>query len=145
MIAEDRFERGLRRIGAEQEMFLVDKGWRPAPRAREVLERLGSGSFTTELALYNLEANVEPRLLEGECFSALEARLRELVQEVRAAAAGLEAEVVLTGILPTLGKSDVTLDNLTPSERYRALDRALSQMRGGSPYRLRIEGADELH
>ncbi len=145
MIAENRFERGVRRIGAEQEMFLVDKGWRPAPRAREVLERLGSGSFTTELALYNLEANVEPRLLEGECFSALETRLRELVQEVRAAAAGLEAEVVLTGILPTLGKSDVTLDNLTPSERYRALDRALSQMRGGSPYRLRIEGADELH
>jgi len=144
MLSEGCLESGVRRIGAEQEMFLVDKGWRAAPVATEVLKRL-DGPFGTELALYNLEANLQPCTLGGTCFSDMERRLSKLVQEVRAAAAEVEAEVVLTGILPTLSKSDVTLDNLTPTPRYHALNLALSAMRGGAPYKLRIEGADELH
>lgn len=145
MLAEGLIESGVRRIGAEQEMFLVDKGWRAAPKATEVLERLDCNRFGTELALYNLEANLEPCTLGGSCLSEMERRLAELVQEARSAAAELEAEVVLTGILPTLTKSDVSTRNLTPRDRYHALDRALSAMRAGNPYKLRIEGADELH
>jgi CBS domain-containing protein/gamma-glutamylcysteine synthetase len=144
MLSEERIESGVRRIGAEQEMFLVNEGWRPAPGALEVLEKL-DGPFATELALFNLEANVEPRLLEGRCFRDLEERLKELVAEVREAAAEVGDHVVLTGILPTLSKSDVSLDNLTPINRYKALDDALSAMRNGAPYKLRIEGADELY
>ena len=144
MLAEGRFESGVRRVGVEQEMFLVNEGWRPAPAALDILERL-DGPFGTELALFNLEANVEPRFLEKRCFSELEKRLDELIGQVREAAGVVGAEVVLTGILPTLSKSDVTLDNLTPINRYRALDAALSTMRNGAPYKLRIEGADELN
>jgi hypothetical protein len=144
MLSEERIESGVRRIGAEQEMFLVNEGWRPAPGALEVLEKL-DGPFATELALFNLEANVEPRLLEGRCFRDLEERLKELVDQVREAAAEVGDHVVLTGILPTLSKSDVSLDNLTPIKRYKALDDALSAMRNGAPYKLRIEGADELY
>src|SRR6056297_567983 len=144
MLAEGLIESGITRIGAEQEMFLVNDGWRPAPAALEILEKL-DGPFGTELALFNLEANVEPRLLEGRCFRDLEVRLEELVNQVREAAAEIGEQVVLTGILPTLSKSDVTLDNLTPTKRYKALDDALSAMRSGEPYKLRIEGADELN
>jgi CBS domain-containing protein len=36
LIDEDRIESGVRRLGAEQEMFLVDRALRPAPLAREV-------------------------------------------------------------------------------------------------------------
>ncbi len=144
MLAEGRFESGVRRMGVEQEMFLVNEGWRPMPAALEVLERL-DGPFGTELALFNLEANVEPRLLTKRCFSDLEKRLDTLIGEVRRAAEEVGAQVVLTGILPTLSKSDVTLDNLTPINRFRALDAALSAMRNGEPYKLRIEGADELN
>lgn len=144
MLAEGLFESGVRRIGVEQEMFLVNDGWRPTPAALDVLERL-DGPFGTELALFNLEANVEPRLLEGRCFSDLEKRLETLIEEVRTAASEVGAEVVLTGILPTLSKSDVSLDNLTPINRYKALNAALSAMRNGEPYKLRIEGADELN
>ncbi len=144
MLDEDLFETGVRRIGAEQEMFLVNEGWRPAPVALEVLDRL-DGPFTTELALYNLEANIEPRELTGSCFSSLESRVHELVNQARAAAAEVGADVILTGILPTLLRSDVTLDNITPYERYYALNAALSQLRGGEPHRLQIEGIDELY
>ena len=144
MLAEGCFETGIRRIGAEQEMFLVNEAWRPATTALEILDRL-EGPFTTELALYNLEANVEPRVLEGGCFSDLQARLEELVEQARDAAATVATEIALTGILPTLTKSDVTLDNITPRTRYYALNDAFAAARGGEPYKLRIQGADELH
>ena len=61
MLQEERFETGVRRIGAEQEMFLVTRACRPAPIAMDVLEKLDSPSFTTELARFNLEANLTPR------------------------------------------------------------------------------------
>lgn len=143
MLQGGMIERGVRRIGAEQEMFLVNRGWRPATVALDVLERL-EGPYTTELALFNLEANLEPRLLEGRCFSDMEARLSELVEGAREAAAGSEADVALVGILPTLSKSDLSMDNITPRARYFALNEALLKMRGGEPYKLRIEGTDEL-
>lgn len=144
MVADGLFESDVRRIGAEQEMFLVNEGFRPAPVALEVLERL-EGPFTTELALYNLEANVEPRELTGPCFSTLEARVQDLVEAARAAAAEHAADVILAGILPTLLRSDVTFENITPLERYYALNAALAQLRGGEPHRLQIEGIDELY
>mgnify|MGYP006281544281 CR=1 FL=1 len=144
MLSRDMMERGIRRIGAEQEMFLVNPGWRPAPVAMELLDKL-KGPYTTELALFNLEANIEPRVLTGRCFSDLEARMQELVDRVRLAAAEVEADVALVGILPTLTKSDLTLDNLTPKPRYHALNEALNRMRNGEPYKLRIEGTDELY
>lgn len=144
MLRDGMIERGVRRIGAEQEMFLVNDGWRPAPVATEVLDRL-EGPFTTELALFNLEANIEPRTLEGRCFSAMESRITELVDRAREAARMSGAQVVLTGILPTLAKSDLTLENITPKPRYHALNDALLKMRAGEPYKLRIEGTDELY
>jgi CBS domain-containing protein/gamma-glutamylcysteine synthetase len=144
MLAEGRFETGVRRIGVEQEMFLVNRGSRPASMALVILDEL-DGPFTTELALYNLEANVEPRLLGGRCFADLHARLSELLTEVRAAAERFDTDVVLTGILPTLTKSDVTLENITPKPRYRALNTAFEKARGGDPYKLRIQGSDELY
>ena len=144
MLTDDLFEADVRRIGAEQEMFLVNEGWRPAPVALELLERLGH-PFSTELALYNLEANVDPRLLRGSCFSELESEVAALVGRARAVAAEVGTEVVLAGILPTLLRSDVTLENITPKERYYALNDALTKLRGGEPHRLRIEGIDELY
>lgn len=144
MLAGDLFESGVRRIGAEQEMFLVNEGWRPAAVALELLERLGD-PFTTELALYNLEANVDPRLLRDSCFSELESELSAIVGRARAAASEEDSEVVLAGILPTLLRSDVTFENITPRDRYYALNDALTKLRGGEPHRLRIEGIDELY
>ncbi|NNF26997.1 MAG: CBS domain-containing protein [Gemmatimonadetes bacterium] len=144
MLDDRAFETGIRRIGAEQEMFLVNEAWRPLGAALDILEEL-EGPFTTELALYNLEANLEPRELEGRCFRDMEVRLNELVDHAREAANRRGAEIALTGILPTLSKSDVTLENITPRTRYHALNEAFAKARGGEPYKLRIQGSDELY
>ncbi|MBT8335126.1 MAG: CBS domain-containing protein [Gemmatimonadetes bacterium] len=143
MLDSGMIESGIRRIGAEQEFFLVGRGWRPASTGVEVLKRLGE-PFTPELARFNLEVNLEPSVLEGDAFSRMEARLDELMLQAREAARAEGSEVCLTGILPTLTKADLTLENITPRARYYALNDALARMRGGGVFRLRIEGTDEL-
>ncbi|MDX1566334.1 MAG: CBS domain-containing protein [Longimicrobiales bacterium] len=145
MLDGDMFESDVRRCGAEQELFLVNRGWRPAPVSQQVLEHLPEdGPFTTELARFNLEINLDPLVLEGRVFSTLEEQMRGRIAQVREAAHKADADVILTGILPTLSKSDLSMDNITPIPRYYALNEALTRMRGGE-YRLRIEGTDELN
>ena len=144
MLSQGMIESGVRRFGVEQEFFLVDRGWRPAAVALDVLEHLPKDTFTTELALFNLEANLQPKLLTGRCFSAMEVEIEERIAQARAAAQREGADVVLCGILPTLGKSDLSMDSITPMPRYYALNDALNRIRGGSSYRLRIEGTDEI-
>lgn len=143
ILADGLIESGVRRFGAEQEMFLVNQAWRPAPVAVEVLDDLDDEPFTTELARFNLEANLSPRVLEGACFSEMHAELDAYVERVRQAARRQNAEVVLTGILPTLGKSDLSLENITPRARYYALNETMLAA-GGGAFRLRIRGTDEL-
>ncbi len=143
MLDEGLIETGITRIGAEQEMFLVDEAWRPAPASLRLLEDLDPRYFTTELALFNLEANLSPRVLQGRCFSEMHEELDKRVEEAERAARANRARVVLTGILPTLAKSDLDLSNITPRERYFALNESLKQAGGGS-FRLKIRGTDEL-
>ncbi len=143
MIAAGMIERGVRRVGAEQEMFLVDGAMRPAMRALDVLREVDDPRFTTEIGLFNLEANLDPRIFGGDCLSPLEAQLDDVLAAARRAAGACQTDVVLTGILPTIRKSDLGLDAMTPIERYFALNRAMSRMRGGA-YEFRIKGIDEL-
>jgi hypothetical protein len=117
MLGGGMIESGIRRIGLEQEMFFVNRAWRPAPVVLEVLEET-EGPFMPELGLFNYEANIETRTLDGHCFSDLEKRIDEVVSEARRAAKKVDSEVLLTGLLPTPTKSDLSLDNITPKSRY---------------------------
>jgi hypothetical protein len=144
MLGDGRVESGITRIGAEQEMFLIDRYLRPAPVSLEVLDQANDARLTTEIARFNLEANLTPLELRNNCFSRMEQELEELIERARNAAATQNADVLLSGILPTLQKSDLTLDNLTPIPRYHELDRGVIRMRGG-PLSIHIKGLDELH
>ena len=143
MIEHGMLETGVRRIGAEQEMFLCDRAGGPANMAMRVLERLDHPAFTTELARFNLEANMQPFALEGSCLSELEGEIRTYVDMARAAARAEGGDIVLVGILPTLRMEDLTLDAMTPKPRYRALNNAMLKLRGGS-FNTLIKGLDEL-
>jgi CBS domain-containing protein len=143
MIAEGLLENDIRRIGAEQELFLIDRAWRPAPRSMETLEHLNQDIFKTELAQFNLEFNHPPLRFSGDCLRQLEAGFNELLEQARRAAERTDCEILLTGILPTLQHSDLRIENMTPMPRYFALNNALKRLRGSS-FEFSISGADEL-
>ncbi len=143
MLHEGLLESGVRRIGAEQELFLIDKAWSPAPGAMSVLERIGDSHFTTELGQFNLELNTDPQAFGGDGLSRLHQQLDELLEKLRRVAAELGLETVLVGILPTIRKSDLGLSNMVPSPRYHALNRAMNELRGGA-FEFSIKGIDEL-
>ncbi len=143
MLQHGAIETGVRRIGAEQELFLVDRGFSPAPIAMEMLEKIDDEHYTTELARFNLEFNTDPLLFGGDCLQRMEKQLVDLLAKGRKAAHELGADVIMTGILQTLDISDLSLENMTPKPRYLALNEAMRRLRG-SAYEFYIKGADEL-
>ncbi|MCS6904383.1 MAG: CBS domain-containing protein [Bacteroidia bacterium] len=137
-------EDNIIRIGAEQEICLVDrKSLRPAPKAMEVLAALNEPHFTNELAVFNLELNLDPIEFHGNCLQQMENQLKTYLEMLESCLHSMNLDYVLTGILPTIHYNDLTLENITPLPRYKALDAAINQLRG-SDFELRIEGTDEL-
>lgn len=144
MLEEGLFESGIRRIGAEQELFLVDDRWQPAPVIEQVLQHADDPRIVAELMKFNLEFNLDPEVFQGDCLSEMERQLNATLERVRSLVAQDGADVVMAGILPTITLSDVKLENMTPSPRYFALNDAIQRLRGG-PAELQIRGTDELY
>lgn len=144
MLEEDWFETDPIRIGAEQELCLIDRNAKPFLGADDILKKLNDPNFTHEFAKFNLEINLNPPLeFTGDCLSHMEHNLQRDVAKVREIADEFGAEVLLTGILPTIRKSDVSINSLTDIPRYHALCEAIDNLRG-KEYELRIQGMDEL-
>lgn len=143
MLDEEWFEVDTIRIGAEQELCLIDHNGKAYNVAMQAMDALGEGNYTTELAQFNLEINLEPLEFTGNCLSQMENNLQNEVEYVRKTINELGGDILLTGILPSIRKSDVDIENLTPLPRYRALMDAIDKQRG-KEYELRIQGMDEL-
>ena len=98
MLEEGWFETDVVKIGAEQEICLIDKHYKPAPISLDLLKKLDDERFTTELAQFNIEANLTPRLFRGGCFSDMEAEINEVLGKLRETCHSLEVDFVLTGV-----------------------------------------------
>jgi len=144
LLGEDRLETGERRIGAEQEFFLVDEDWRPAAVNTEILAGMEDPRVVSELGRFNMELNADPLEYGGGCLGEMHRQLHGLLREVDERARDHGARVLLTGILPTLRKSDLQEESMTPRNRYRVLNEALTRARGGK-FDFYIRGTDELH
>ncbi len=146
MLDNDWFDNDITRIGAEQEMVIVDKKtFKPSLRAMDVIEVMKDYPWLeTELAKFNLEINLEPHELKANCFSKLAEETSYKLNTIQKYASELGIQIILTGILPTLRKDHLHLDNLTPKKRYRALMEAINEQLIGSDYELKLVGIDEL-
>ncbi len=144
MLEEGLLETGVRRIGAEQEMFLIDRSRQPAPIAVELLEKLHhDGRLTNELAKFNLEANLSPQIFGADCLRRMEDELISVIKSVDDAAKPMGGGVAITGILPTLRLAHLGLHNMTPNPRYFELNKAISALNDGA-FSIVIKGLDEL-
>lgn len=144
MIKNDLIEKEPIRVGAEQEFCLVDNNFIAKNNALEVLEEINDDHFTTEIGNFNLEANLDPFELKGNCFSKIARHLEELLDKAHKAAAKKDSKVLLAGILPTLTLNQIGIENMTPFKRYNILNDAIKESRK-QDFDIHIKGVDELN
>lgn len=144
MLRKDWFEKGVSKIGAEQELCLVDKNFKPLPLNLDVLDRAKMPNLSPELAKFNLETNASPQDFTGDALTKMEQEINADLKKIERIAKDFDADIILTGILPTVRKFDIERDNITPIDRYFALMDALREMRG-EEFLINIHGIDELN
>ncbi len=143
MIESGMLESGVKRIGAEQELYIIDGQWRAEPAVERVLKKLKDAHFSVEIAKFNIEINLDPLPFGGSCLSSFEKRINDLVSKLNHVAGDMGLKTIMVGILPTIRKSDLRPENLIDDPRYQALCAILNEERRG-PYVFRIKGVDEL-
>lgn len=131
--------------GFELEAWLIDDRLRPVARNEEFLAKLSNPLASPELASFNIEVNTEPRKLQGHVFSAMHQSLDQTWADCRSTAHEMGIDVMCCGILPGLLDEDLTLDNMSCMQRYRALNREVLFRRRGKPLELDINGVEHLH
>lgn len=130
--------------GVEIEGWLLDRHYFPIADNQRFLSVLGDPLVVPELSRFNIEMNCLPRPLVGDVFSQLKGDLEPLWQRCLDAAHACENTLLLIGILPTLRENDLSMANVSPLNRYYALNDQVMRSRGGQPVRLDIRGQDHL-
>lgn len=141
---DNRFADDKLVAGLELEAWLVDKNFQPAPINEAFFDALKSEYFSPELAKFNIELNVDPLPLTLDALTGLEQSVRHHWNECRLVAQQLGAEVLATGILPTLKDNDLTIENMSKMARYEALNEQVMEKRKGKPLVLHIVGKNNL-
>lgn len=146
MLENEWFDVEQMHIGAEQEMVIVDKKtYKPACVAMDAMELMKEHEWLeTELASFNLEICLTPQPFKGDCLSMMHEEIASRLGIISKNLDTLHSDLLLTGILPTLSKHHLVMDNLTPKKRYKALMEAMNRQLIGSSFELRLVGIDEL-
>jgi hypothetical protein len=140
--ATGRLSREGPRIGLELEAWLIDRNCFPAPHNQSFLHRLNDPFVVAELSRFNIELNAPPGKLEGDGLAEIERHLAASWNRCLGNAHEDVDTVVAIGTLPTLRESDLSLDNMTPSNRYAALNTEMIRLREGRPLAIDIDCHD---
>lgn len=143
MLDEKRFDRPKNLLGLEIELNLAGSDGLPRMMNQQVLERIASRDFQTELGMFNLEVNIAPHRLGDRVLDRLAEELRIGLGYADRKAGELDAGIVMIGILPTLTRDDLVSANLTDVDRYRLLNDEIVAARG-EEFPLDIEGVERL-
>lgn len=130
-------------LGAELEIYLLDKDCAPAPCNKQLLETLRHPLLTEELNKFNLEFNLSPVSAKGKPFTAMTKEVEPFLHKLRRAAKDIDVQIATIGILPTLNSNHIQREYMTDLPRYRALTKELSSLKG-EPFLVDISGKDSL-
>ncbi|MBF6049688.1 glutamate--cysteine ligase [Streptomyces sp. NRRL B-1677] len=143
LLEEKRFDRPRNLMGLEIELNLAGADGMPSMVNAEVLERIASGDFQTELGRFNLEVNIVPHRLSGSVLDQLAEELRTTLHYADRKAMEVDSGVVMIGILPTLEDRHLVSANLSADERYAMLNAQVVAARG-EHFTIDIEGVERL-
>ncbi|MET8555236.1 glutamate--cysteine ligase [Streptomyces sp. NPDC004959] len=143
LLREGSFDRPKNLMGLEIELNLAGPDGLPRMVNGEVLERIASRDFQTELGMFNLEVNIAPHRLGGRVLDQLAEELRTGLAYAHRQAAQRDAGVLMIGILPTLGQEHLVEANFSAVDRYTLLNEQIVAARG-EDFSLDIEGPEHL-
>jgi gamma-glutamyl:cysteine ligase YbdK (ATP-grasp superfamily) len=130
--------------GYELEAWLIDSNASPCPRNEAFLQRANNPYLFPELAKFNIELNVEPQSINSSLLSDFEKQLQQLWQQCKQTSKDIGCNMLGIGILPTLTNNDLSLDNISSLDRYRALNEQVLRHRQGKTIGLNINGNEHL-
>jgi len=133
----------VRVAGLEVEAWLVNPAMQPCSINDAFLAILCDPLANAELAKFNIEFNTQPVHLTGSALNQLQQQLQNAWSNATQQAQKLDCELLMTGILPTLQQSDLTMANMSELNRYRALNEQILSARG-CPVELNINGIEHL-
>jgi gamma-glutamyl:cysteine ligase YbdK (ATP-grasp superfamily) len=131
-------------LGFEVEAWIVDHNYFPASINQRLLETIAHPLVVPELSRFNVELNCEPLALSVNVLDLAHDALTRLWSKCNAIAHQLDANMVMIGTLPTIRDDDLTLPNMSPLNRFYALNDEVLRRRGGRKLRVNIAGRDHL-
>ncbi len=137
------FGEGAISLGAELECCIVTDKGDVAPINKEILDDLNDPQFQHELNKFNLEFNLSPVPAKGAPFTKMRIEADKALNRAQQLAKNRNANLILTGILPTLKEKNFKPSYMTDVGRYHMLDRELHKMRGEA-FNINIDGKDPL-
>ncbi len=131
MLATSSFDSDQLMTGMEMELYLVDDTLQPSYNNAAVLAAIDDSAFQTELAQFNIECNVDPRVLERDAMRVLESDVRRALDNARSRAQSAGSDIVAIGILPTVTPEHFeSTEWMSANRRYLALNDAMMRARG---------------
>ncbi|WFB06295.1 glutamate-cysteine ligase family protein [Streptomyces sp. LX-29] len=143
LLDEKRFDRPQNLMGLEIELNLAGSDGMPRMMNAQVLERIASQDFQTELGQCNLEVNIVPHRLSGRVLDQLAEELRTGLAYADRKAREVSSQIVMIGILPTLVADDLGSSNLSCDERYKMLNEQMLAARG-EDFVIDVEGVERF-
>lgn len=144
MLETDRFSDQAKVTGFELEGWLLDHNYFPASVNQEFLHSINNSLVVSELSRFNFEINGKPQFLTGNALFQLQLELEQTIENCRSVANSMNASVLLIGTLPTLRNADLSMANMTPMNRYQALNKQVFESRKQKPILLDIAGKEHL-
>jgi gamma-glutamyl:cysteine ligase YbdK (ATP-grasp superfamily) len=142
LLAMPGFGAGAGSIGAELELYIVNRDGFPLHLNQEIHSAARDPQLTLELNRYNLEYNLTPCTLGNSPFVAIETEIISKLAHLGKVAEAMDGRIVPIGILPTLRQSDLGVLCVTDRKRYHALVQQL--LRRSAKFRIDIDGDDPL-
>ena len=130
--------------GYELEAWLIDDNASPCPKNEAFLKHADNAYLFPELAKFNIELNVDPQPFNENLLSEFDRQLHQLWNQCGQKSNDIGCNILGIGILPTLTNNDLSLDNISSLDRYRALNEQVLRHRKGKTINLSINGNEHL-
>ena len=144
MLRDGKLEKSDPVGGYELEAWLIDASGNPAPQNVQFLQTLADPDVVAELATFNVELNGPPEALTAHALSRMQQSLETNWLNCMRTAESMGLQLLVSGILPTIRRGDLSLENMSQLKRYVALNQQILRLRGDKPIDLHIEGNEIL-